>query len=137
MVSRVACDFPAHNYTYSFEPNPRARGIYATGEEVHEYLDSFAEKYGLKKFIRTGHQLRKAEWDEREGSWHVDVENLAGGGIVHDVCDVLISATGVLNQPRWPDVPGIKDFQGPVMHSARWDKGVEMADKRVGIIGNG
>ena len=81
--------------------------------------------------------MRKAEWDEREGSWRVDVEDLAGGEIVHDVCDILVGATGVLNQPRWPDLPGIKDFRGPVMHSARWDKGVEMAGKRVGIIGNG
>ena len=104
---------------------------------MHEYLDSFAEKYELKKFIRTGHQVRKAEWDDGEGSWRVDVEDLAGGGIVHDICDVLISATGVLNQPRWLDVPGIKDFRGPVMHSARWDKEVELADKRVGVIGNG
>lgn len=134
---RVACDFPAHNYTYSFEPNPNLPSIYATGEEVRRYLNAFVTNHNLEKFIKTEHQVRKAEWKDEEGTWHVDIENLSSGCIVHGVCDILISATGVLNHPRWPDLPGLKDFQGPLLHSARWDKKIETADKSIGVIGNG
>ncbi len=135
--SRVACDFPAHNYTYSFEPNPNFSGVYATGEEIRGYLKAFAENHNLEKFIKTEHQVRRAEWKDQEGAWHVEIENLSSGRIVHDVCDILISATGVLNHPRWPDLPGLTHFQGLLLHSARWDKDVEMAGKSIGIIGNG
>ena len=134
---RVACDFPAHNYTYSFEPNPNFPGVYATGEEIRGYLNTFAKSHSLEKFIKTEHQVRKAEWQGQEGAWHVEIENLSNGCIIHDVCDILISATGVLNYPRWPVLPGLKEFQGLLLHSARWDKDVELAGKSIGIIGNG
>ncbi len=133
----VACDFPAHNYTYSFEPRPDARGVYAGGEEVRGYLETFAGKYGLERFVKTEHRVRRAEWKGEEGAWQVEVEDLASGVVVNDVCDILISATGVLNEPRWPDLSRIKDFQGPLLHSARWDKDVELVNKSIGVIGNG
>ena len=134
---RVACDFPAHNYTYSFEPNPDFPSIYATGEEVRGYLNAFATKHGLDKFTKTAHQVIKAEWKDGEGTWHVDVEDLSSGCLIHDVCDILISATGVLSHPRWPDLPGLEHFRGPLLHSAKWDKDLEMAGKSIGVIGNG
>lgn len=134
---RVACDFPAHNYTYSFSPNPSFSSVYATGEEVHEYLRDFATSNSLGKFIKAEHQVRRAEWQDREGAWHLDVEDLSSGCMIHDVCDILVSATGVLSRPRWPDLPDLRKFQGPLLHSARWDKDVELAGKSIGIIGNG
>jgi cation diffusion facilitator CzcD-associated flavoprotein CzcO len=36
-----------------------------------------------------------------------------------------------------PDIPGLEDFQGPAFHSARWDHGVDLAGKRVAVIGTG
>jgi cation diffusion facilitator CzcD-associated flavoprotein CzcO len=51
--------------------------------------------------------------------------------------DFLITAVGQLNQPRYPDIPGLSDFEGKVIHSARWDWSYNMSDKRIGIIGNG
>lgn len=53
------------------------------------------------------------------------------------VCDVLISATGVLNKWKWPDVPGRDSFRGPIAHSAHWDKTIDLKDKSVVLIGNG
>lgn len=51
--------------------------------------------------------------------------------------DFLISAVGQLNLPREPDIPGLKDFQGKMMHSARWDWSYDLSGKRIAIIGNG
>ena len=133
----MACDFPAHNYTYSFEPNPTFSSVYATGDEVCTYLNNFATKYSLEKSIKTEHEVKKAEWNNPEGVWHVQVEDVSNGHIIHNVCDILIGATGVLNHPRWPDIPGLRDFKGPLLHSARWEKDVDTRGKSVGVIGNG
>lgn len=52
-------------------------------------------------------------------------------------CDYLVSAVGQLNQPRYPTIPGIEDFKGKMMHSARWDWSYGLEGKRIGVIGNG
>ena len=51
--------------------------------------------------------------------------------------DYLVSAVGQLNQPRYPNIPGIKDFKGKIMHSARWDWSYGLEGKRIAVIGNG
>jgi cation diffusion facilitator CzcD-associated flavoprotein CzcO len=43
----------------------------------------------------------------------------------------------VLTQPKAPDIPGLADFAGHVMHTARWDHAVDLRGKRVAIIGTG
>lgn len=50
----------------------------------------------------------------------VTVENIATGETFVDQADVVISARGTLNDINWPDIPGLKDMQIPVMHSADW-----------------
>lgn len=51
--------------------------------------------------------------------------------------DFLISAVGQLNMPRWPSFPGLEDFAGKLMHSARWDWSYDFSGKRVAVVGNG
>ena len=52
-------------------------------------------------------------------------------------CDILINASGYLNHWEWPQIPGIKDFKGTLMHSANWKSEVELRDRKVALIGNG
>jgi cation diffusion facilitator CzcD-associated flavoprotein CzcO len=51
--------------------------------------------------------------------------------------DFLVSAVGQLNVPSYPKIPGIEDYAGKLMHSARWDWSYDMRDKKVAVIGNG
>ncbi|MDC0362503.1 NAD(P)/FAD-dependent oxidoreductase, partial [Halioglobus sp.] len=60
---------------------------------------------------------------------------ISGGS--SDQANVLIAATGVLHHPAYPDIEGIEKFQGDLFHSARWDHGVPLDGKRVGVIGMG
>ena len=50
---------------------------------------------------------------------------------------MLIVATGQLNQPAIPDLPGRERFAGHSFHSARWDHGYDLRGKRVGVVGTG
>ena len=51
--------------------------------------------------------------------------------------DVVITAVGAFTTPKWPPIPGLRDFDGPVLHTSQWDPSVELAGKRVAVIGNG
>ncbi len=67
-----------------------------------------------------------------DGKWRIQLKDGRT-----DIADVVIAATGVLHHPSIPDFPGLQDFAGPWFHSARWDDKVDLAGKRVGVIGNG
>lgn len=51
--------------------------------------------------------------------------------------EFLISAVGQLNAPQEPNIVGLNEFQGKMMHTARWDWSYDLKNKRVAIIGNG
>ena len=133
----MACDFPAHNYTYTFEPKVDFPSVYADGSHVRQYLVDFSSKYGLGRYYKTRHEVTRAVWDTDKSEWRVQVRETINGNVIEDVCDILVNAGGPLNAWRWPDLVGLKDFQGPLLHSARWDENLTVAGKRIGIIGNG
>ena len=49
----------------------------------------------------------------------------------------LIVGAGGLSEPQLPEIDGIETFQGALFHSARWDHDVDLAGKRVAVIGTG
>jgi cation diffusion facilitator CzcD-associated flavoprotein CzcO len=126
----LACDTPAHSYTYSFATNPEWSAFYAPGPEIRAYFEGVADKYDLKRQIEFNSEIAACRF--MDGRWRITT---ADGR--EDVADVVIAATGVLHHPNVPDMPGLKDFAGPVFHSARWDHTVPLEGKRVGVIGNG
>ncbi|KAF8654707.1 hypothetical protein AX16_003458 [Volvariella volvacea WC 439] len=132
-----ACDVVSHAYTYSFEPNPNWSSIYASSDEIEDYFNNFATKYNLRPYIKTRHHVVGATWVEEKGLWRVDVRNLDTGEDFTGECHVLVNAGGVLNAWKWPQIPGLADFNGPKMHTAKWDKNVNLSGKRVAVIGNG
>ena len=131
----VACDVPAHIYTFPFEPNPEWSAYYASGDEIWHYFKRTVEKYDLLRGVKCGHRVQKAEFDEESGKWKLEVKNK--DGVVHDECDILVSAVGFLSNWRWPSIPGLHSFKGRLMHSAVWDHSFDSTGKRVAVIGNG
>lgn len=79
----------------------------------------------------------EARWDEARGTWALTLEDQETKGCWHDWCHVLVNGAGILNNWKWPDVPGLHTFAGPKMHSAAWDHGVDFKGKSVGVIGTG
>ncbi|KAK3330814.1 hypothetical protein B0H66DRAFT_75606 [Apodospora peruviana] len=133
----VACDIPSHSYQYSFAPNPHWSNLYAPGSEIRHYLQDVAQKYGATRFIKTCHRVDGCAWDAVEKKWKISVTNLATGESFEDSANILVTARGQLNEPNWPDIPGLDKFQGKVMHSGAWDESYDFANKKIGIIGNG
>ncbi|EXJ84555.1 cyclohexanone monooxygenase [Capronia epimyces CBS 606.96] len=132
-----ACDVPAHNYTYSWEPKYDWSAVYAKAPEINQYFNDFAKKNRLEEYIKLQHQVVGAHWNDSRGEWDVQVTDLRSGNVFDARCDILVNAAGILNAWRWPAIPGLHNFQGKLVHSANWDHSVELEGKRVGLIGNG
>ena len=126
----VACDIPSHLYSYSFAPNPEWSQVFSPGDEIRAYLERVAHDHEVLPHVRFGNEVTRLSFDGVR--WHVELEN--GDA---DVADVIIAATGVLHHPRYPEIGGLDSFAGDCFHSARWDHGVPLEGRRVGIIGTG
>ncbi|MPM81956.1 putative monooxygenase [bioreactor metagenome] len=121
---------PSHAYTYSFEPNPEWTRALPPGSEIQSYFESVFSKYKLAAFTRFDTEIISADWTGE--NWLLKDQH----GEPYRA-PIVIAATGVLHHPSYPKIAGLQDFEGPVMHSARWDHGVPLDGRRIAIIGNG
>lgn len=126
----IACDVPAHLYTYSFEPNPDWSSTFASGPEIQRYFERVVEKYDVRPAIRFNEAVDRCEFVD--GRWQITTSTGR-----HDVADVVLAASGVLHHPHTADIPGLASFAGARFHSAQWDHSVPLKGKRVGVIGTG
>jgi cation diffusion facilitator CzcD-associated flavoprotein CzcO len=126
----AACDIPSHLYEFSFAPNSWSRR-FSPGPEIRAYIEGVARRFGVLDRVRTGTEVTGARWEEERGRWQL--ETSAGP---HEA-DVLIAACGQLSVPKTPAIPGLEDFQGPAFHTAEWRHDVDLAGKRVAVVGTG
>ncbi len=129
-------DVPGHSYSYSFEPNYDWKHHYPVSEDIRTYYERCAKKYRVDEFVRLNTEVVKAVFDEEELLWRVHTVGKDG---VEEILstNALISAVGQLNRPRFPDIDGLDDFQGELVHSAMWPNDLECSGKRVAVIGSG
>ncbi|MGC4251599.1 MAG: NAD(P)/FAD-dependent oxidoreductase [Sphingobium sp.] len=126
----VACDVPSHLYRLSFEPNPDWTHVYSPGKEIWAYLRDVFNRHGIGDRIVYDAEVMKADFVD--GRWLLETKAGNFGPF-----DVVITAMGILRYPLYPKIEGLESFAGITMHSARWDEGLELAGKRVGLIGCG
>ncbi|BBY77136.1 pyridine nucleotide-disulfide oxidoreductase [Mycolicibacterium parafortuitum] len=128
----LTVDVPSTTYSYWFEPNPYWSRLYAPGSELKTYADHVADKYDLRRYMRFNTTVEGARWDEETRHWLV---SLVTGETLRT--QFLILATGYLCQPKKPDIPGIEDFAGTVLHAQDWDYNYSLKGRNAAIIGTG
>jgi cation diffusion facilitator CzcD-associated flavoprotein CzcO len=127
----AACDIPSHFYELSFAPNPRWSRRYAPQAEIQAYLEDVARSHGVASRIRTGVEVESAQWDDERGRWLLETSRGP-----HEA-ELLVTACGQLSVPKVPPLPGLEGFAGPLFHTARWPEGIDLAGKRVAVVGTG
>ncbi|GAB3277153.1 flavin-containing monooxygenase [Parasphingorhabdus pacifica] len=127
-----ACDVPSLMYSFSFEQNPDWSRLFAGQQEISDYLQRCADKYGVREHIHYGVTFTGAEYDEDTRHWHLTTES----GTEY-VGRALVMGVGALHIPSYPDLPGIERFEGEVFHSADWNHDYELEDKQVAVVGTG
>ena len=128
---------PAHAYTWSFEPKADWSSVYAGSKEIFNYFNDFADKYGLRQYIKTNHQVISANWNHQRDGYDIAIRSVDGDQVLNDYCDILVNAGGILNNWRWPDIPGLDKYKGTLVHTANWDNDTQLEGKHVGLIGSG
>ena len=101
--------------------------------EVLAYLDFVADKLELRADIQLETWIQEAAYDETSQRWKIETSH--GERIS---AQFLICAMGTLSEANKPNIPGIDDFAGGLIHTGRWPaEEVSFAGKRVGVIGTG
>ncbi len=137
------CDVPSHLYSFSFAPKSDWTRRYAEQTEILTYADRLVRRYRLGPHLRLGTTVTGAELDEASGQWRVTVSPTPAvtgdtpGRTEEITADAVIFACGQLNRPHIPDLAGLEEFRGPTWHSARWDHDVDLAGRRIGVVGSG
>lgn len=132
-----ACDIPSVNYQFSWKIKLWSH-YYSFAPEIWEYLKDIERENGfIEKYIKLRHRVEHVEWDDEHGRWRVRARNLETDELVEDQAEFFINAGGVLNSWKWPDIPGLTDFKGKLMHSANYDEGYDLTGKKVAVIGAG
>jgi cation diffusion facilitator CzcD-associated flavoprotein CzcO/acetyl esterase/lipase len=131
------CDIESIDYSYSFseelEQEWEWTERYPAQPEILRYLNHVADRFDLRRDIALGTRVEQAHYDEALGRWLIGT---AGGE--RYAATYCVMASGCLTSLHRPDFEGLDDFEGEWLHTARWPEGgVELAGKRVGVIGTG
>ncbi|KAI0791578.1 hypothetical protein BC629DRAFT_1593175 [Irpex lacteus] len=126
---------------FLYMTNPDWPKFYSEGADILKYLLHCADKLGVRRFAKLKHRIESAIWNEEEGRWELTICQIENESTFADTADLVLTATGFLNNWKLPEIPGISDFKGPVVHTAEWT--LEPADdsvwktRRVAVIGSG
>ena len=126
------CDVPSDLYSLSFEQNPDWSQVFASQQEILDYLRQVAARHEVEAAIRFDTKIVSLRWDDRQHHWQLTA---ADGR--QFTATVVISGMGGLHIPAVPELPGQQTFAGTSFHTARWRHDVDLTGKRVAVIGTG
>ena len=127
----AACDVDILLYQFSFKLHDWKR-THASQVEMQQYVQAIIDEFGLGPHLRFNTRIDSAVWNEVEHCY-----TLATGSAESLRFDVVVSALGLHNVPRYPDWPGLPTFKGPKFHTARWEHEHDLRGKRVAVVGAG
>jgi cation diffusion facilitator CzcD-associated flavoprotein CzcO len=123
-------DVHSHAYSFSFVKYDWPR-THATQPELLAYVQHVVERFGLAPHLRLNTRVTDLVWEESTQTYRLSTEH--GDS---EEFDVVISALGLLNVPRFPDWPGLDTFAGPCFHTSRWEEH-DLTGKSVAVVGTG
>ncbi len=131
------CDCESHTYCYYFSDQLLTQWEwserYPAQPEILSYLNFVADQLCLREQIICGQRLHKAEWNSRDGVWHLQTRQ----GLVLS-CRYLITAVGCLSAANIPAITGLETFRGRYAHTGEWpQEDIDFAGKDVVVIGTG
>jgi 4-hydroxyacetophenone monooxygenase len=128
-------DTPNHFYSYSYARRTDWPGYFSKRDDVLGYLEDVAEQFGISDCITFGTTVDEMTWDESHQAWSVVLRDAVGVRTIF--ASAVISATGQLNRPKKNVCVGSDTFGGDLFHSAEWRHDVDLAGKRVAVVGTG
>jgi cation diffusion facilitator CzcD-associated flavoprotein CzcO len=127
----ASCDAPSFLYSFSFAQKTDWSRRFAWQSELLGYSTELAIRHGLLPHCRFNAEVTRVAYDDTANAWTL---TCADGTAI--VADFVVAGVGQLNRPSTPALPGLESFAGVQFHSAQWNHGVDLAGKRIVVIGN-
>lgn len=126
-------DLESHIYSFSYARSDWTR-THASWRELQSYLEKVASRFGLGRHLALGEKVASVTWDDELSQYIVTT----GSGTSYPPFSAVISAVGVLNIPQLPPFArGDHDYRGVLCHTSTWPEGLDLAGKRVAVVGTG
>ncbi len=134
----IRSDSDMHTLGYSFRPWDGDKSI-ADGDSILQYIKDTAAESGVDTHIRFKHRITSADWSSRESLWHITAERTDTDETVHLTAGFLFSCSGYYRYDHGylPDFEDMGDFAGTIVHPQAWPEDMEVAGKRIVVIGSG
>lgn len=128
----LACDVPSDLYSFSFFQDFDWPRTFARRHEMCAYVEEAAARFGVTERVVLNSGVDSARWDDIAGHWTLVT---SAGATFH--ARTVVGAVGMFNEPVRPDIPGLADFTGALVHTAEWpgDDVSFLEGKVVGVIG--
>ena len=110
----IQCDNDAYCYLPLLEESafmPAKK--FSDGDEIYSYCKHLATKFDFHDRALFHTLITSLIWDEEEKYWLVSTNR---GDSIR--ARFVVMATGVLNMPKLPNIPGIEKFEGKIFHTA-------------------
>ncbi len=128
-------DTPSRSYTHLFGTSFPYPFAYCPQEENLRYMRWVADHFGLRPSIEFDTEITSLVWDETAQEWEITAVRQGQSRI--ERANAVISCVGFLSRPQLPDIDGMDSFKGIACHTARWAANLDLAGKRVAVIGSG
>ena len=134
----IRSDSDMHTLGYSFRPWDGEKSI-ADGDSILQYIKDTAAESGIDTHIRFNHRIIAADWSSGDSLWHVTAERTDSRETVHLTACFLFSCSGYYRYDHGyrPDFAGMADFAGTLVHPQAWPEDLDVAGKRIVVIGSG
>ncbi|KAI0697450.1 FAD/NAD(P)-binding domain-containing protein [Cytidiella melzeri] len=114
-----------------YVPFPSSWPVYTPAQKLADWLESYAKTLELD--VWTSAKVVSAKQEEN-GKWAVTVQRGDKDRVLH--VDHVVFCLGIGGgTPKMPNIPGMKDFKGQILHSIQHDKALDHAGKKVVVVG--
>jgi cation diffusion facilitator CzcD-associated flavoprotein CzcO len=126
-------------YTFGYRFKPWVGPPIATAEEILAYMGEVIEHNDLARHIRYKHRILRANWSSDGNRWTIEAEKTDSGEPVIITANFLWMCQGYYRHSEGytPEWKGMKDFKGRIVHPQIWPDDLDLADKKVVVIGSG
>ena len=134
----IRSDSDMYTFGFSFHPWRSPQAI-SPGADILSYINDTVDTYGLRQNIQFETKLVAAAWDSAAATWTLSVTRGPDARPETLTCRFFVSCTGYYDYERGyrPDFPGEERFGGTIVHPQHWDPELDVADKRIVVIGSG
>jgi 4-hydroxyacetophenone monooxygenase len=128
-------DSPSRTYTHIFGAGFEYPNPFCEQNENEKYFNWVTDEFGVRENIEFDTEVKSVIWDNGAKVWEIEAVSPDGRRVWH--ANAVVSGVGFLSRPNIPDIEGLAMFEGPAFHTARWPGDLDLAGKRVAVIGSG